>query len=171
MNWYAVQVRSGCEQKIAKKCRNTIDAELLYDCIVPQYVYAKKYEGLWHEEKGILFPGYIFMLSDKVELLNVEVRSLPDFVRILGKKQLEFYPLEADEVCFLQHFGADSNVVAMSKGFIEGDRIFISEGPLQGREGLIVKIDRHKRMAYLRLSMFQKELTAKVGLEIISKCQ
>lgn len=59
----------------------------------------------------------------------------------------------------------------MSTGFIQGDKIFVTEGPLQGKEGLIIKIDRHKRIAYLQLSMFNKETIAKVGLEIISKCQ
>ena len=58
----------------------------------------------------------------------------------------------------------------MSKGLIEGNQIYITQGPLKGKEGLIVKIDRHKRLAYLQLSMFHKELIAKVGLEIISKC-
>lgn len=171
MNWYAVQVRVSCEHKIADKCRNAISEAILFDCVVPQYIYTKKYQGLWHEEKDILFPGYIFMISDHVELLNVELKRIPDFIRIIGKKQMEIYPLEEEEVHFLQSFGKEENTVEMSKGFIEGDRIYITQGPLQGREGLIVKIDRHKRLAYLQLSMFQKELTTKVGLEIISKCR
>ena len=58
----------------------------------------------------------------------------------------------------------------MSTGFIQGEQIFITEGPLQGKEGQIIRIDRHKRIAYLQLSMFNKETTTKVGLEIISKC-
>ena len=53
---------------------------------------------------------------------------------------------------------------------IQGEQIFITEGPLQGKEGQIIRIDRHKRIAYLQLSMFNKETTTKVGLEIISKC-
>lgn len=70
----------------------------------------------------------------------------------------------------MKSFGKKGHIVDMSIGFIRGDKIYITEGPLQGKEGLIVKIDRHKRIAYLRLSMFNKETTTKVGLEIISKC-
>ncbi|RJV84975.1 transcription antiterminator, partial [Erysipelotrichaceae bacterium AF19-24AC] len=79
-------------------------------------------------------------------------------------------PLDEEEITFMKSFGKEKHVVEMSTGFIQGDQIFITEGPLQGKEGLIIKIDRHKRIAYLQLSMFNKETTTKVGLEIISKC-
>ena len=55
-----------------------------------------------------------------------------------------------------------------STGFIQGEQIFITEGPLQGKERQIIRIDRHKRIAYLQLSMFNKETTTKVGLETVS---
>lgn len=57
----------------------------------------------------------------------------------------------------------------MSIGFIKGDIIHIVKGPLKHKEGLIVKIDRHKRIAYINLALFNEERIAKVGLEIISK--
>ena len=170
MNWYAVQVRSSYEHRIADKCRCAISEEILHDCVIPKYIYAKKYQGIWHEERAILFPGYIFMISDQVEFLNVALKQIPDFIKIIGKKQMEIYTLEEEEIHFLQSFGKEDNIVTMSKGLIEGNQIYITQGPLKGKEGLIVKIDRHKRLAYLQLSMFHKELIAKVGLEIISKC-
>ncbi|HFL3113473.1 TPA: KOW motif-containing protein, partial [Clostridioides difficile] len=79
-------------------------------------------------------------------------------------------PLTEEEVAFMKSFGKEEHVVEMSTGFIQGEQIFIIEGPLQGKEGQIIRIDRHKRIAYLQLSMFNKETTTKVGLEIISKC-
>ena len=42
-------------------------------------------------------------------------------------------------------------------------------GPLQGMEGAIRKIDRHKRIAVLSLDMFGRTVDMKVGLEIIEK--
>lgn len=38
-----------------------------------------------------------------------------------------------------------------------------------GYEGDIIKIDRHKRIAYVNVSLFDRITTVKVGLEIISK--
>ncbi|WP_416239277.1 KOW motif-containing protein, partial [[Clostridium] innocuum] len=53
----------------------------------------------------------------------------------------------------MKSFGKEEHVVEMSTGFIQGEQIFITEGPLQGKEGQIIRIDRHKRIAYLQLSM------------------
>ena len=47
--------------------------------------------------------------------------------------------------------------------------IRITHGPLMGQEGNIVKIDRHKRVAYVDVSLFGQVTTVQVGLEIISK--
>ena len=70
---------------------------------------------------------------------------------------------------FLAQFGGKQHIVDMSIGYIEGDVIHINEGPLIGYEGHIVKIVRHKRIAYVDISLFGRDTTVKVGLEIISK--
>lgn len=170
MNWYVVQVRSGHEKQIAEKCRTMISNDILTECFIPEYVHKRKFSGVWHDVKDVLFKGYVFMITDKIDLLYSELKKIPDFVKVIGKKQAEIYPLDEDEIAFMKSFGKKGHIVDMSIGFIRGDKIYITEGPLQGKEGLIVKIDRHKRIAYLRLSMFNKETTTKVGLEIISKC-
>lgn len=170
MNWYVIQVKSGYEHKIAEKCEILISSKILHECFIPEYICRKKYQGIWQDVKDVLFPGYIFMITDHIEELNVELRKVPDFTKILGKKETEIYPLEEKEVMFLETFGKEEHLVEMSIGFIQGDKIHVTQGPLQGKEGMITKIDRHKRIAYIQLSMFNKETTAKVGLEIISKC-
>ena len=171
MNWYVVQVKSGHERQIAEKCRTMISDDILKECFIPEYIRKKKYLGKWHDVKDILFKGYVFMISDEVNQLYVELKKIPDFTKVIGKKKEEIYPLTVEEISFLKSFGKEDHIVEMSTGFIQGEHIFITEGPLQGKEGLIIKIDRHKRIAYLQLSMFNKETITKVGLEIISKCQ
>ena len=57
----------------------------------------------------------------------------------------------------------------MSKGFIIGDAITVTEGPLKGYEGSIKKIDRHKRMAFVELPFLGKETRVRIPLEIVDK--
>lgn len=57
----------------------------------------------------------------------------------------------------------------MSEGIIEGDQILILKGPLMNHTGLVKKIDRHKRLAYLEIYMCGRQLTIKAGLEIVKK--
>jgi transcriptional antiterminator NusG len=70
---------------------------------------------------------------------------------------------------FLQSFGGEKQIVEMSTGIIEGSKVIVESGPLKGREGLIKKIDRHKRKAYLELDMFGRSQRVEVGLEITMK--
>ena len=81
----------------------------------------------------------------------------------------EITPLSKEEVALLMKLGNEEQEVEMSTGIIEGDKVRIYEGPLQGMEGLIKKIDRHKRMAYLEVEMFGRTVEMKVGLEIVSR--
>lgn len=169
MNWYVVQVKSGHEKKIAEKCRFLIPKDILNECFIPEYVIKKKYQGKWQQVQDILFKGYIFLISDHIDELFSELKKIPDYTKVVGKKKEDIFPLEDGEIEFLKSFENDKHIVDISIGFIEGDTIFITEGPLQGKEGLITKIDRHKRIANISINIFGKVITAKVGLEIVSK--
>lgn len=169
MNWYVIQVRSSHEREIANKCRFLINKEILNDCFIPEYVTKKKLKGEWRNVKDILFKGYVFLISDHIDELYVELKKVPDLTKMIGKKKDIIYPLTDGEIEFLTSFTDQEHIVNMSCGFIEGQTIHISEGPLQGKEGLITKIDRHKRLAYITVNIFNESITAKVGLEIISK--
>lgn len=169
MNWYVIQVRSGHEKEIAEKCRFLISKDILEECFIPEYVAKKKFKGKWHNVRSLLFRGYVFLISDHIDELFNELKKIPDYTKIIGKKKDTIYSLKNEEIEFLKTFGKDEHLVEMSIGFIKGEHIHITEGPLQGKEGLIVKIDRHKRIAYIHVNIFNEETIAKVGLEIISK--
>lgn len=169
MNWYVIQVRSNHEKEIADKCRFIISDDILKECFIPEYITKKKFRGQWHDIREVLFKGYIFLISDHIDELFNELKKIPDFTKVIGKKKDIIYPLKDNEIEFLKTFGKDEHIVDMSIGYIEGETIHITEGPLQGKEGLITKIDRHKRIAYINVNIFNEETTAKVGLEIISK--
>ena len=83
----------------------------------------------------------------------------------------EITPLSQQEVELLLKLGSEKQEVEMSIGVIEGDKVHIFEGPLQGMEGLIRKIDRHKRMAYLKVEMFGRVVEMKVGVEIVERIE
>ena len=170
MNWYVIQVRSGHEKEIADKCKFLIDSTILKDCFIPEYYVQKKFQGAWHQVKQILFKGYVFLISDSIDGLYNELKKIPDFTKVIGKKKEEIYPLKEEEVNFLVSFSKDDHIVEMSVGYIEGQVIYVTKGPLKGKEGMITKIDRHKRMAYIQVNLFNEIRTVKVGLEIINKC-
>ena len=79
------------------------------------------------------------------------------------------YPLSQEEVELLLKLGKEEQLVAMSTGIIENDQVRILTGPLQGMEGYIRKINRHKRKAWVSIEMFGRSVDMEVGLEIVKK--
>ena len=60
-------------------------------------------------------------------------------------------------------------IVEMSQGIIEHDEVKILSGPLKGMEGIVKRINRHKRTAVIELGLFERVLQVEVGLEITEK--
>ena len=83
-NWYVVQVRTGKEEEIVKKCQFYIDHDILIDCFIPITKKKKKYQGTWHIVDDILFKGYIFMITNQVEQLYTQLKKVPDLTKLLG---------------------------------------------------------------------------------------
>lgn len=170
---YVIQVRTGSEENIVIQCQRIIreqncEGSVLRKCFIPYYEKQRRYEGAWHTERKMLFPGYVFLVSDDPEQLKESLRSVIGMSRLLGIGD-KIVPLTAEEVCVLQKLGGDSQIVEASMGVIEKDEIRITSGPLQGMEGCIKKIDRHKRLAWLEITMMGRIVETQVGLEIVEK--
>ena len=136
--WYVMQVRTGTEENIRCQCQRMISSDILKRCFIPYYQQKKRFQGKWHIQERILFPGYVFLIAENLEQLAENLRK-------------------------------EEQLVTMSTGIIENDQVRILTGPLQGMEGYIRKINRHKRKAWVSIEMFGRSVDMEVGLEIIKK--
>ena len=166
--WYVVQVRSGTEHNIRIQCNKKIPDTIMERCFIPYYEEKKKQNGSWNTLQKILFPGYIFMITEDVEKLFFHLKTIEGMTKLIGTGN-DIIPLTEEEIIFLQRLGGDEQIVSMSEGIIEGTQVTIISGPLKGMEGLIQKIDRHKRKAWLELELFGRMQQVEVGLEITKK--
>ena len=166
--WYVVQVRSGTEHNIRIQCNKKIPDTIMERCFIPYYEEKKKQNGSWNTLQKILFPGYIFMITEDVEKLFFHLKTIEGMTKLIGTGN-DIIPLTEEEIIFLQRLGGDEQIVSMSEGIIEGTQVTIISGPLKGMEGLIQKIDRHKRKAWLELELFGRMQQVEVGLEITRK--
>lgn len=166
---YAVQVLSGKEAEVQRMLLRLLP-DLIEDCFTPEYetVWARK--GAWVPVRRMLLPGYLFIQTKEPEVVAAKLAAVPAFTRLLGGDGERFMPLAADEVAWLSAFAdVETHVVAMSTGVIEGDRVIVLRGPLKGHEGLIARVDRHKRIAELEMKMFGRVKRIRVELEIVAK--
>lgn len=172
--WYVVQVVGGRENTVLHKIEEITNPKTYKKAFVPKYETKKRYSGVWKTKEEVLFPGYVFVDTRTPDLFRAELNKISAMTKLLsgetGSGDKRFVSLTNEEKTLICAFTEDDRfVMKMSEGVIEGDEIRILNGPLMGHTGLVKKIDRHKRLAYLELSMFGRNLSIKVGLEIIHK--
>ena len=169
MGIYVVQVIGGQEAKAADMIAGVARA-VVQDCFVPRREVMRREGGVWHKKCERLFPSYVFVQTgDPIEVRNL-LRAVPTFTRMLGFSGDTFLPLTRDEITWINvHTNAETHVVEMSEGIIEGDCVVVTSGPLKGQEASISRIDRHKRLAWVDMDMFGRHKTIRVGLEIVAK--
>ena len=166
--WYVLQVRTGTEESIRLQCRSNIPEAVLERCFIPYYEEKKRIRGEWTIQKKVLFPGYVFVVTEDLNHLYDSLKTVIGLTKLIGTGK-EIVPLTEEEKDFLLGFGGEEQVVKMSEGIIEGTKIIVTQGALMGKEGYIKKVDRHKRKARLELEMFGRMQEVVVGLEIVEK--
>ena len=97
-----------------------------------------------------------------------ELERISFYKRIL-KTGDSIAPITKQEEEYLTALISKNQTVGISSGIIINDKVVVKSGPLVGMEGIIKKIDRHKRLAYIDMDFFNRKVTTSVALEIVSK--
>ena len=74
-----------------------------------------------------------------------------------------------EDIEIVELLSGGEHLMKFSEGYIQGDRVIVTRGPLKGLEGSISRIDRHRRLAWLTVELFGKIVELQAGLEIIRK--
>ena len=166
--WYVIQTQTGKEEKIKQLIEARVPGEFYEDVRIIYYESKRKYEGKWHLEKKTMFPGYLFIVTDRIDDVRIGLKKVPELTKVLGYGD-EIVPITAKEEAFLDRISNDEHTVEMSYGIQDGDRIIVRQGVLKGMESIIRKIDRHKRKAFIEVEILGELRQVEIGLEIVEK--
>lgn len=173
--WYAVQVETGREDAacalILRAAQAAGIADAFKDLFSPKRRTLAKVRGelVWGLEP--LLPGYVIAVArrDDLDAVATALRRSPRFARLVGQGGA-FAPLSDQEVAWICAFTQRGNrTVEMSEGFVEGGRVVVTSGPLVGREALIKRVNRRKRVAYLELRMCGRTVDVRMGLSLVKR--
>ena len=137
---------------------------------VPTYDCMKKYQGSWHMEQKPAFRNcFLIECRDRDDLADMLHRL--QYADILAENiTANAIALLPEQEVFLRNLMMpETKKISMSTGYIKDGRTYVTKGPLQGREKMISRIDRHKRLAKLRFAAGNTDRELCAGLEIISK--
>lgn len=168
--WYVIQTLGGEEERTADMIRKRIPSCYMEKCFIPKRERMKKYYGQWNKVEEILFPAYIFVITDRPEELYQELRQVPRLTKVLGREEGYFVPLSEEEERLVCSLGDQEHRTGMSKVLVgEGKQIRVLEGPLKDYVGDVVKVNLHKREAVIRVRFMGREMELKVGIEIVGE--
>ena len=179
--WYVIYVRSNTEHRAVEALACAYEKSALPYSVDPfcpeseQYFRGDKSRvaGKRYKRRP-LFPCYIFVETDMPaaefrKYFYCATNRSSDIIRLLCYGNTDEIALRADERRRLEYLLKGKRCLEHSEGYIVGDKITVTGGPLVGMEGCIKKINRHNRTAEIETELFNQKQTIKVALEIVSK--
>ncbi|MEG2871671.1 MAG: hypothetical protein RR875_08985, partial [Clostridium sp.] len=90
------------------------------------------------------------------------------FTNVLEQKGL-LLAVKPEEEQVIRALCGEAHHMRMSRGVIAKGELTVTEGPLRGRESMIRRVDRHKRIAILNVHISRVLSDICAGLEVTEK--
>ena len=165
--WYVIQTLTGKEEKCRQMIQRDCDSSTYERCVVAYVQRKKREKGAWVTKIEKFAPSYVFLKSHMIELFALELSKMIGFSVLLQNDNI-YLPLFPQEEKLLEHLLGNGDTIAESYGVKVGQTIQVTAGPLQGMEGMIKYIDRHKRIAVVEMELFDRKVEMKLALEVVS---
>ncbi|MDE6473627.1 MAG: antiterminator LoaP [Clostridia bacterium] len=179
--WYVLYVRTNTEHRVVKSFQHAIMKKGLpyeFETFCPeseQYYNNKKARILGKQYlKRPMFSNYVFVETNmpamefRIAVFEI-IYDSSDIIRLLTLGKSGEIAIKDEERKRLEYLLRSKRCLEHSVGYIEGDKIVITGGPLVGQEGNIKKVNRHHRSALIEIDMFNQKQLVDVALEVIKK--
>ncbi|MBQ6503659.1 MAG: antiterminator LoaP [Flexilinea sp.] len=162
--WYVLWTTAGSEEKTREMINTHVDHSLFTRCLVP---YRKKREFHGGEStivRKLLFSSYVFVETESIREFAERMRFFPGKNVVLSTGH-EFCPIYREEEYFLTKLTDSRDVIDISRGYMDGNRVKVISGPLSGFEDRIRKVNWRQGLAVLQMNLFYRTVDAFLGLD------
>lgn len=172
MQYYIIQVATGREQffvENVKKLAPKLAQKHNFIYLTRELTIRR--QSKFMRELQPMFPSYIIVQTTcEVDSFTLAaLKKVPDFYHFLNSNT-DIAALCGHDLQIIQHFlGLGPKIGSSLVRFDENDRIVVIEGPLKGLEGSIIKVDKRKQRAKIRVDFGGTAHTMDLSFEDISK--
>ena len=117
--WYVIHTVSGMEQKCLQQCGIHLDRDDYNEIFIPRYIAQKHFKKEWHEVEKALFPGYLFVDTEKIESVIEGLKKFRQYTKVLREGEM-VSPITVQEQQFLSIMMDQQHLVRYSEGFLIG---------------------------------------------------
>ena len=163
--YYVLWTNAGKEEKTRQMIQNNADKSLYKRCLIPYRVKRHYFGSASKLVKMIHFPSYLFIETDNIKEFADNIKWFPEFKVVLQMDDV-YCPLGKHEESVLFQLINDKDVIDISKGYMEGDKVRITEGPLMGHENFIKRVKPRQGVAVIEMDIFNRTTEVPLGLEL-----
>jgi transcriptional antiterminator NusG len=172
MYFYALQVRTRGEEKFMRLFRAQ-NPEITLLLHFPQRMLDLRKGGRITPSRLAVFPGYVFLEfpeDDDIHRCQWAFRRTEGFYRFLRSNQ-DIVPLQNRDLELDLHSIREVGPLAGKSKvyFDENSRIVVISGPLSGLEGRIIKADKRKGRAKIKLDLYGDSFCIVLAFEVLVK--
>ena len=172
MQWFVVNVHTGCEDKVARGLREQIDKRrlnaLFGEILVPTREVVEIKGGKRVKAERKFFPGYIVvqMVMDN-ETFSL-VKLMPQVVMFLGAKNKPIAVSE-EEARRLQKQVEEGAVVMDDVEYEVGQEVHVIDGPFANFNGIASEVDNLKQKMTVTILVFGRETSVELDFEQVER--
>jgi transcriptional antiterminator NusG len=181
--WYAVQVASGCENRVKINLEQRIEtldvANRILQVEIPQTPVLKPQKGSKPKESAEkVFPGYVLIRMIMDDEAWQVVKNTPNVINFVGAEQKRRYgrgrghvkpvPLGVAEVerIFKQ---AQEQKPIVKIDMATGDKILVLSGPFKDFEGEVIEVSPERSKLKALLSIFGRDTPVELEFNQVQK--
>ena len=172
--WYVLFVQTGREEEIVDELKR-IFTDTHFKPFLLKTVHVFRRQGKKSLFQKICFPGYVFIESNKTsDIFTARMFSLAYPIKHIykvlhyGDNRTDIAIHESERIELSKLFGKEY-CADISQGFKENDFVKIISGPLVDQESKILRFNKNRNEAVVRIDMFGKPVEVLVGLNVLQK--
>ncbi len=169
MEYFVIQVVTGKEDNFLKFLKRS-SPEIYENTYWLRKELTLRKEGKLRKKVSSIFPGYLFYETDFPGYTEISVlRKIPGFCRFLQSNQ-DIRPIPVEERRLIFKLLSGGEVAGESTVIFDiNDRIKVIDGPMKDLEGEIIKVDKRKKRAKIKLNLYENSFYIDFAFRILER--
>lgn len=174
--WYVVRAISGQENKVKTYIENEIGrlgfSDYLEDVLVPTEKVVQIRNGKKINKERVYFPGYVMIKANLGGEITHIIKSVTGVIGFLGEtKGGDPVPLRKAEVNRMlgkvDELSSKTNAIAIP--YVLGETVKVIDGPFNGFNGTVEKINEEKRKLEVMVKIFGRKTPLELSYMQVEK--